>query len=147
MLVERGQNLLQPNLNRCLWTAADLPVGCIAHDAIEPGSEGGFPSERVDLPHHAHERVLDDFLGILRVARDPDSQAIRAFAVSRDEPVGRRRLAQPQCIDELLVAVGSDIGGAPEAAGVRQRTTDGVPPSTDPRRASGRSPPNSRDVL
>jgi len=53
---------------------------------------------------------LNDFLGILRVARDADSQAIDTAAVSRDEPFRSRRLASSQCIDEVLVAVGSDIG-------------------------------------
>src|SRR5207244_4117486 len=71
---------------------------------------GRVPPERIDLPHHAPERILDGLLGILLVTRDSDRQAIRAVAVRRNEPVGGGRFAQTQCFDEPPVTVSSRRG-------------------------------------
>src|SRR5262249_922346 len=67
----------------CSSTA--VVASCIAHNAIDPGSEGGFASERVDLPHHAQNRVLDHFLGIRAVAGDAHRQAVDAISVQSDQ--------------------------------------------------------------
>src|SRR5205807_38583 len=71
ILVERGQNFVERDIDECLWTSANLFVGAVADDPVDPGSEGRVTPERIDLPHHAPERILDGLLGILLVTRDP----------------------------------------------------------------------------
>src|SRR5207249_11238144 len=90
ILVERGQNFVERDIDECLWTSANLFVGAVADDSVDPGSEGRVTPERIDLPHHAPERILDGLLGILLVTRDSDRQAIRAVTVRRNEPIGGR---------------------------------------------------------
>src|SRR5205807_3930512 len=111
ILVERGQNFVERDIDECLWTSANLFVGAVADDPVDPGSEGRVTPERIDLPHHAPERILDGLLGILLVTRDSDRQAIRAVAVRRDEPIGGGRFTQTQCSDESPVTVSSRRGG------------------------------------
>src|SRR5207244_4918791 len=93
ILSEWGQNFVDGDLEECLWTSANRPIGGVADDPVDPGSEGRVTPERIDLPHHAPERILDGLLAILLVARDADRQAIRAVAVRRNEPVGGGRFA------------------------------------------------------
>src|SRR5438132_10644244 len=110
ILVERGQNFVERDIDECLWTSANLFVGAVADDPVDPGSEGRVTPERIDLPHHAPERILDGLLGILLVARDSDRQAIRATAVRLNEPVGGGRFVQTQGFDEPPVTVSSRRG-------------------------------------
>src|SRR5437879_13211172 len=100
ILVERGQNFVERDIDECLWTSANLFVGGVADDPVDPGSEGRVPPERIDLPHHAPERILDGLLGILLVTRASARHAIRAVAVRRIEPIGGARSSPTQCCDE-----------------------------------------------
>src|SRR5215510_8554323 len=124
-LVEAGKDFVERDLVASVRLTATLLVSSVRRDSINPRSERRLPSECVDPSDRVPERVLHGFLGILLVTGDPERQAIRALAVSGDEPFGRRRLAPPQAIDERLVAVGSDTGGGSRAAGVCQRTPEG----------------------
>src|SRR5438445_13236980 len=99
ILVERGQNFVERDVERdideCLWTSANLFVGAVADDPVDPGSEGRVTPERIDLPHHAPDRILDALLGILLATRDSDRQALRAVATRRSEPISGARSTPP----------------------------------------------------
>src|SRR5207245_4651952 len=90
--------------------AATLRVCAVVDDPVDAGPEGPVTPDRIDLPHHAPERILDGLLGILLVTRDSDRQAIRAVTVRRNEPIGGGRFRQTQCSDESPVAVSSGRG-------------------------------------
>src|SRR4029077_16123615 len=74
---------------------------------IEPRAEGGSAPEAIDFPDHAPERVLDHFLGVLRVSGDPDGQAVRAVAVDGYETLSGGRLPSAQRVDERPVSIAS----------------------------------------
>src|SRR3989441_6892790 len=85
VLVEQREGLVERDVAASVSPAAELLVGGVGDDAVEPGAEGRLTPERVDLPDHGPERVLHDFLGVLRGSCDADRQAIRAIAVRRSE--------------------------------------------------------------
>src|SRR2546430_13008094 len=57
---EERQHLVQRQLSPPALPAAELLVGGIRDDAIEPGPEGRLAAEGVDLSDHGPERVLED---------------------------------------------------------------------------------------
>src|SRR5215467_13640191 len=111
ILLERGYNFFERDIDERLWTSAGLLVGSVTHDPVEPGSEGRVSPERVDLPHHAPERILNGFLGIVPVARDPDGQTIRTLAIRGREPFGGLRVTPAQRLKKLLVSINSRRDG------------------------------------
>src|SRR2546425_11501245 len=134
ILMERGQNFVERDIDECLWTPANLLVGGVADDPVDPGSEGRVTPERIDLPHHVPDRILAALLGILLVTRDSDRQAIRAVAVRRNELLDGGRLAQTQCFDEPPVTINSRRTGA----GTSHAASDGVPLTAIAIRSGGR---------
>src|SRR5262249_48900693 len=58
-----------------------------------------------DLSDHRQERILNDLLGILGVAGDPDGQPVDPVLVGRDETLGGARLPVTQGFHEPLVTV------------------------------------------
>src|SRR5207247_1356101 len=54
---------------------AELLIGRVRHDPVEPGAEGRLTPEAVDLPDHGPECVLHDFFCILPVRRLRDEVA------------------------------------------------------------------------
>ena len=67
IFMERRQNFVERDIDEGPWASADLLVGGVADDPVDPGSEGRVSPERVDLANDAPERILNDFLGILLV--------------------------------------------------------------------------------
>src|SRR5437899_2157094 len=84
---------------------ANLLIGGVGHDAIEPRPERGLAAKAVDLVHDRQQRVLHHFLGVLRRARDADGQAVGAGAVDLKETLGGARILAAQRLDELTVAI------------------------------------------
>jgi len=84
---------------------AELPVGGVGDDAIDPGSEGRIPPERIDLSDYAPESVLDDLLGIRAVPRDAAGQAIRSIAISVDKSLCCCRFALAEDRQQVPVPV------------------------------------------
>src|SRR2546425_2787157 len=105
VLVEQREGLVERDVAASVSPAAELLVGSIGDDSVEPGAEGRLTPERVDFPHHRPERVLYHFLGVLRASRDAARQAVRAVAVRGDEMLRCGRLTAPQRLHELTVAI------------------------------------------
>ena len=105
VLVEYRQHLVERDFTTSAWPAAKLLVGGIGDDSVEPGTEGRLTSEGVDFPDHGPERVLHDFLGVLRASHDVVRQAVRAIAIRGDEKLRRGRFASPQRLYELMVTI------------------------------------------
>src|SRR5437660_3094258 len=82
-----------------------LLVRGVDGDAVQPGTQRRIPSERVDLPGGCPERVLDDFLGVLLAARDPDRQPVQAVGISCDQDLGRFPLPVPQARHQILIPI------------------------------------------
>src|SRR5690348_17680881 len=59
VLVEGGPYLVQRAIRSARVLTPEFPVGAIGHDPVEPRAEGRVTPERVDLPDHAPERLLD----------------------------------------------------------------------------------------
>src|SRR5256886_6474072 len=106
-LIEERQHLVQGHVSTLPPPAAEFLVGRIRHDAVEPGAEGRLTPEGIDLPDHAPERVLHDFLCIRSVPRDPHGQAVRALPVRGEQALCRCRLASPQRFQEREIPVGT----------------------------------------
>src|SRR5690242_21006771 len=92
IVIERRQNFVERDIAECPWTSADLLIGGVADDAVDPGSEGRVTPERIDLPHRVPKRILDSFLGVLLVARNPCRQPISSIAIRSEKSLSRRRL-------------------------------------------------------
>jgi len=104
-LVEERQHLVQRQLLFAVPPAAQLLVGRVRDDAVEPGSERRLTAEAVDLPDHGPERVLYDFFRILAVAGDAAREAIRTLAISRHETLCRHRLVPAERFDKIAIAI------------------------------------------
>src|SRR5262249_60035532 len=89
--------------------AANLLIGGVRDDPIEPGAERGLASEGLDLADHRPERVLHDLLGILLVSGDANPQAIRAVTVRRDEMVRCARVTATEGLDQPAIAIENDL--------------------------------------
>ena len=85
--------------------AAALVVGGVRRDSVDPRSQRRIPAERVDLAKDVAECILHGFLGILRIAGDPDRQAIGAVAEHGDETLGGGRLVSAQGFQEVRVTI------------------------------------------
>src|SRR2546426_6137191 len=104
-LIEGRQHLVQRKVVPAALPAAELLVGGVRHDTVEPGPECRLAAEGVDLSDHGPERVLHDLLRVLAVAGDAAGQAIRAVAVPGDETLRRHRLATPERFQKVEIAV------------------------------------------
>src|SRR2546425_3630122 len=112
-LVERRQHLIERDFATSTWPVAKLLVGGIGDDPVEPGAEGRFTPERVDLPDHGPEGVLHDLLGIRVVARDADRQTIDAVAVHGHQRLGGPRLVPAQPLHQVCISIhGQSAAGA-----------------------------------
>src|SRR3989442_14625555 len=98
-LVEERQHLVQRQFLPTV-PAAQLLVGRVRHDAVEPGSERRLTAEAVDLPDRGPERVLHDFFSILAVAGDAAGEAIGTLAIPRHETLCRQRLVPAERFDK-----------------------------------------------
>ena len=107
ILIERRQNFVERDIAECPWTSADLLVGGVADDPVDPGSEGRVAPERIDLPHHAPKRILDSFLRVLLVARNPCRQPISSIAIRGDKSLDRRGLPLAEGCQKVLVRIES----------------------------------------
>jgi hypothetical protein len=108
VLVGQQEDRVEGDLVTSVPAATELLVGGVHRDTIDSGSEGGIAPERVDLPKDGPENILEDFLGIRSVVRDPDRQSGYTVAVRGDELLGGSRRAQTQCFDKLRVMAGSE---------------------------------------
>src|SRR5437763_11646286 len=104
-LIEERQDLVQREIRPSDAPTAELLVGGVRDDPIEPGAEGRLPFERLDLPDHAPERVLHDLLGIRVVSRDTDGEAVRAVSIGGHELLRRGRLATPEGDHERTITI------------------------------------------
>jgi hypothetical protein len=93
IVIERWQDFVERDIEEWTWTSADLHVGGVANDPVEPRSERRVTPESVDLAYHAPEGILDGFLRIVLVARDSCRQAIGSIAIRGEKSLCRRRLA------------------------------------------------------
>src|SRR5690242_4858280 len=114
LFVEDRQQILPGDLLPAALTRPELLVRGVGGDAIQPAAERRFALEHVDLPGCGPEGVLDDLLGILLIARDPDREPVHAVAVRGDERLGRAGILSAQCLDEGSVAI--DARGGRRAA-------------------------------
>src|SRR4030095_5304511 len=105
-LVEQREHLVQRDVVPTAWWAAQLLVGRVRHDPIEPRSERRLTTKGVGLSYHGPERVLHDFLCVLPVAGDAAGQTIRPLAVPSDQGLGGTRLAKPERFNDVVIAVG-----------------------------------------
>src|SRR5919108_569701 len=85
--------------------SADLLVGRVADDAVDPGAERRVALERVDLADHVPEGILDGLLRIPLVARDSYSQAMGSAAIRGDKRLCCRRLVLVESLQQCLVPV------------------------------------------
>ena len=60
-----GSSVLHRDLVRLALARAQLLIGGVGGDAVEPAAEGGLALEGVDLPRRRPERVLRRLLGVL----------------------------------------------------------------------------------
>ena len=79
---------------------AERTDGRMIHDLVEPRGELARPLEVGQRAVHLDERVLDDFLRLLAIAHDADSQSKGHPLVFRDEerealPVARQDVCYP----------------------------------------------------
>src|SRR2546430_2459362 len=102
---EERQPLVQRKVVPAALPAAELLVGGVRHDTVEPGPECRLAAEGVDLSDHGPERVLHDLLRVLAVAGDAAGQAIGALAVRGDETLRRHRLATPERFQKVEITV------------------------------------------
>src|SRR5215467_13577117 len=84
---------------------ADLLVGSVRDDTVQPGAECSVTSEGIDLPDHGPECVLHRFLGILPAARDADRQPIGAVSVSSNQPLGCAWLLPTECVGQAVIVI------------------------------------------
>src|SRR5262245_35076683 len=105
ILIEQRQSFVERDTDDGSWTSANLFVSGIADDPVDPGSEGRVTPERVNLADHPQEGVLDDFFGIVLVARDSYRQAIGSIAIRGDKSLRRRRLLLAQGRQQLLIRI------------------------------------------
>src|SRR2546428_4738120 len=123
-LVERRQHLIERDFATSTWPVAKLLVGGIGDDPVEPGAEGRFTPERVDLPDHGPEGVLHDLLGIRVVARDADRQTIDAGAIPRHQRLGGPRLVPAQPLYQVCISIhGQSAAGAADVGDGRPFTS------------------------
>src|SRR2546425_6890566 len=85
--------------------AAHVLIRCVDDDPVDPGSERRIAPERPDVPQHAPEGVLDDLLGVRRVARDANGQAVDAIPVAAHEGLRRPRVRSSQLRQESSVRI------------------------------------------
>src|SRR2546427_1401302 len=112
-LVEERQHLVQRQLLFAVPPAAQLLVGRVRDDAVEPGSERRLTAEAVDLPDHGPERVLYDFFRILAVAGDAAPAALCYPAILRHETLCRHRLLPAARLGQNALPLPAPrIGGA-----------------------------------
>src|SRR5262245_41717314 len=107
ILMERRQNFVEWDIDEGSWVSAHLLVGGVADDTVDPGFEGSVTPERVDLPRHAPERILNDLLGILLRAGNPDGQAIGPIAIRGDKSLCRSRLMLSEGPQQFVVRIES----------------------------------------
>ena len=105
MLVDDHRTSVHPTLLMPRTSTANFRVGAVCGDAIEPGAEGRITSERVDLPRHAQDRVLDDFLGIWAAAGDAHGQAVDTISVQSDQRLHSPGLMPAQRFHQICVAI------------------------------------------
>src|SRR5262249_20707093 len=79
-------------------------------DAVEPGAEARISPERVDLPCHAQDRVLHDFLGIRAAAGDAHCQAEDTISVQSDQRLRGPGLVPAQRVHQTFVAIRAPSG-------------------------------------
>ena len=91
--VASALNIDRRDLVTLARAAAELLVGGVRCDAVDPGSEGRITSEGIDLLDHAAESVLHGLLGILSITRDTHRQPIPTIAVASNETLRRRPIA------------------------------------------------------
>src|SRR6266436_1008641 len=94
ILVERGQNFVERDIDECLWTSANLFVGVVADDPVDPGSEGRVTPERIDLRTKVQNASwtassASCSLPVIRTARRYERSPY--VATSRSAAVGSRR--------------------------------------------------------
>src|SRR5438094_5882470 len=113
VLVERRQHLIERDFATSTLQVAKLLVGGIGDDPVEPGAEGRFTPERVDLPDHGPEGVLHDLLGIRVVARDADRQTIDAVAIHGHQGLGGPGLVPARPVHQVCISIrGQAAAGA-----------------------------------
>ena len=122
MFVDRRGHLVQRAIAKPSPAVAQLVIGNIGDDAVEPGAEGGAASERVDLPHDLPQRVLHNLYGIGLIPSDAERQTMSMATIRSDEVLGRRRLSETERFDEPAVvfepprselAIERPVAGAP----------------------------------
>src|SRR5262245_1410068 len=109
-LVDERKHLVQRQLLTAALPSAQLAVGRVRDDAVQPGPERRLTAEGVDLQNHGPECVLHDFLGVLTVAGDTSRQAIDGLAVSSDQKLRRRRVTTAERVKKVGIAVGATRG-------------------------------------
>src|SRR5262249_5478623 len=77
----------------------------VRDDPVDPGGEGGISTKRIDLPDHGQEGVLQRFLGILRVPRDPRGETAGAVTVNGYQIRGSRWITAAKGRHERAILV------------------------------------------
>src|SRR5207237_8345093 len=104
--IEPRQDVIQRKLSPASLPAAELVVGRVRHDAVEPGPEGRLAAEGIDLSHQGTQCVLHDLLRVLIVPGDAAGKAMRTLPKPSDETLRRHRLATPERFQQVELAVG-----------------------------------------
>src|SRR5215470_15424663 len=116
MLVEHGEDGVQRDISALPSPLPEPLIGRVGHDTIEPRAERAVSAKCLDLPDHGPERVLHDFLGILRATRDPDGEAEGAVSIGGDQTVRGGRFTVAESYHQRAIAVsacGAGVRAAP----------------------------------
>ena len=105
VVVERRQHVVEGDLGRLLPARAQLLVGRVGGDPVDPRAERRLALEHADLAGGRPQRVLGGLLGVLAGAGDPHGQAVDAIAEALDQPLGGLGLLGPQRRHQIGVDV------------------------------------------
>src|SRR5437879_1400167 len=108
--VEGGQDVVERDLARLAASRAQLLVGGVGGDAVQPAAEGRLALEGADLARGRPEGVLSGLLGVFLHTGDPLPEPVHAVTEPLDEPLGGLRVLAAQRLDEVGVDVGAGAG-------------------------------------
>jgi hypothetical protein len=105
--VDYRRHLVQRAVADPSSATAELVIGSVGDDAVEPGVKGRAASESVNLPHDHPQRVFHNLFGIGLIPGDADRQTIRTATIRSDKVLGRRRLRETERLDKPTVTIES----------------------------------------
>src|SRR5262249_192240 len=86
--------------------AAELVIGCVRDDAIEPRAEAAPAGTLPSLPHPRPHSLFPPPFPVAMIPSDTGRQPQPPAAIRGHELLGRRRLSETERLDQPPVAIG-----------------------------------------